>query len=65
VGGRWSGNRLAVSDSREPARRLSLGFLFLVIVRDFDVASMTLLPLKANAVLIVDPNAELSPSITA
>lgn len=35
-----------------------------MVVRDFDFRGMFTLPLEANAILIIDPNAVLAPPIT-
>ena len=51
VGGRFLG-------SRRPATRL-------VVIPDFDFEGMAFLPLKANPVLLIDPDAVLILSITS
>jgi hypothetical protein len=38
---------------------------FLVVVRDFDVVGIAILPSEANAILIVHPNAVLSYPVAA
>jgi hypothetical protein len=56
VGGLWVGRRRSIVIPRER---------FLVVVRDFDVVGIAVLPSEANAILIVHPDAVLPRTVAA